>query len=166
DRALAHVEASRCFLATMAGVTFDVDLVTHQSVQNEEPRMERMLGKFSGVIYAAFRIVFGILFACHGAQKLFGFLGAEPAGNMLMVTAGVIEFFGGLLIAVGFFTGWVAFIASGEMAAAYFMMHAPQGLWPIANDGELAVLYCFSFLYMASRGSGLLCVDRLMGRRS
>jgi putative oxidoreductase len=170
DGALAQVEASRCFLAAMAGVTFDVQLdervVTHQSVaHNQEPRMERILGSFSGVIYAALRIVAGLLFLCHGAQKLFGFLGAEPAGNMLMVTAGLIEFFGGLLIAVGFFTGWAAFIASGQMAVAYFMMHAPRGFWPIANDGELAALYCFVFLYMASRGSGALSVDRLMGRR-
>lgn len=128
--------------------------------------MERILGKYSGGIYAALRIVVGVLFLCHGAQKLFGFLGAEPAGTMLSMTAGVIEFFGGLLIAVGFLTGWAAFIASGEMAAAYFMVHAPQGFWPIENGGERAVFYCFSFLYLASRGSGVFSVDRLMGRKS
>jgi putative oxidoreductase len=77
-----------------------------------------------------------------------------------MGLAGVIEFFGGLLIAIGFLTATVAFIASGEMAAAYSQMHLPRGPVPIRNGGELAVLYCFVFLYIASRGAGVRGVDR------
>ncbi|MPY88233.1 MAG: DoxX family membrane protein [Luteitalea sp.] len=127
--------------------------------------MERILGKYSEGIYPVLRIVVGFLFLCHGAQKLFGFLGATPAGNAMMVTAGVIEFFGGLLVAVGFLTSWAAFIASGQMAVAYFMAHAPRGPLPIVNDGEPAALYSFLFLYIASRGSGALSVDRLFGRK-
>ena len=92
--------------------------------------MERMLGKFSPQIYALFRIVAGFLFACHGAQKLFGVLGGfggEPGNTAalfsMMGLAGVIEFGGGVFIMLGFFTGWVAFVCSGQMAAAYFMAH-------------------------------------------
>ncbi|MPZ18902.1 MAG: DoxX family membrane protein [Luteitalea sp.] len=128
--------------------------------------MERILGKYSDGIYAALRIVVGILFACHGAQKLFGAFGGSPIPEPLNTVAGAIEFFGGALVAVGFFTGWAAFITSGQMAVAYFMGHASGGFWPIVNQGELAVLYCFLFLYMASRGSGAFSVDRLMGRKS
>jgi putative oxidoreductase len=77
-----------------------------------------------------------------------------------------IEFLGGAFIALGLWTGYAAFIASGQMATAYFMMHAPGGFWPIENKGELAVLYCFVFLYIASRGSGSLSIDALIHRRS
>ena len=104
-------------------------------------------------LYALMRIVFGVLFACHGAQKLFGLLGGTPVALVsLRGLAGLIELVGGLLIAVGFLTGYAAFIASGEMAMAYFMAHAPRGFWPIQNREELALLYCFSFLYIATRG--------------
>jgi putative oxidoreductase len=129
--------------------------------------MERLLGAYSPYLYAVMRIVVGFLFACHGAQKLFGVLGGVgPDGGTapffsLMGLAGVIEFFGGLLVTVGWLTGSVAFIASGEMAAAYFMAHYPRGFWPILNQGELAVLYCFIFLYMASRGAGVWSIDSL-----
>jgi len=132
--------------------------------------MDQYLGKFSGFLYAAFRIVSGLLFAQHGAQKLFGWLGGmgESGGSApflsLMFFAGLVEFFGGLLIAVGFKASWVAFIASGEMAVAYFMNHAPRGLVPIQNHGELAVLYCFAFLYVASRGAGTLSLDSIFGK--
>jgi len=106
------------------------------------------------------RIVLGVLFACHGAQKLFGVLGGTPVALFsLMGLAGIIEFFGGVLIAVGFLTSYAAFIASGEMAAAYFMAHVPGGFWPIQNNGELAVMYCFLFLYIASRGGGAWGID-------
>ena len=83
----------------------------------------------------------------------------------LMGFAGVIELVGGLLIAFGFLTSYAAFIASGEMAAAYFKAHAPQGALPLLNRGELAVLYCFLFLYIASIGSGGWSLDALMSRR-
>src|SRR5688572_15356510 len=123
--------------------------------------MERILGQYSPYLYAVMRIVAGFLFACHGAQKLFGVLGGlgEPGVSAplfsMMGLAGVIEVVGGLLIMVGFLTGYAAFIASGQMAGAYFMAHFPRGFWPIENDGELAVLYCFVFLYVASRGAGM-----------
>ncbi len=79
--------------------------------------------------------------------------------------AGIIELVGGLLIALGLFASYAAFIASGEMAYAYFTQHAPRGTWPILNGGELAVLYCFLFLYIAATGSGVWSVDALTGRR-
>ncbi len=125
--------------------------------------MERWLGKYSENSYVLMRLVFGMLFACHGAQKLFGlFGGRDISSDPLLVTAGVIEFFGGSLIFLGLLAGYAAFIASGQMAVAYFMAHSPEGFWPIANNGELAVLYCFAFLYIASRGSGQLSVDMLL----
>jgi len=117
--------------------------------------MERYLGRYSEAIYCLMRLVVGLAFAQHGAQKLFGALGGEKVPlDGLMGLAAVIEFFGGLLIAIGLAAGWAAFIASGQMAVAYFMVHAKGGFWPIVNRGELAVAYCFVFLYIASRGSG------------
>jgi putative oxidoreductase len=117
--------------------------------------MDKFLGRFSPQLYAILRIVVGLLFACHGMQKAFGWLGGQqvPLAS-LMGLACLIELVGGLLIAIGLLTSWAAFVASGQMAAAYFMVHAPQGPWPVQNKGELAVLYCFVFLYMASRGAG------------
>ena len=123
--------------------------------------MERILGNYSPQLYAVLRIVAGLLFAMHGTQKLFGWPGGGDTVEIasLMGLAGSIELVGGLLIAFGLFTSWAAFIASGEMAVAYFMAHAPQDVWPILNKGELAMLYCFLFLYMAARGSGIWSVD-------
>jgi putative oxidoreductase len=124
------------------------------------------LSRHAERIYAVFRFVFGILYACHGAQKLFGAFGAQPmTSNPMMLAAGIIEFVGGLLIAVGFLTAWAAFIASGQMAAAYFMAHAKGGFWPIVNKGELAVVYCFAFLYIAARGAVPYSVDGMMRRK-
>jgi putative oxidoreductase len=116
--------------------------------------------RLSEPIYAAFRIVVGVLFAFHGAQKLFGAFGGKvmPVGTLPWL-AGIIEFGGGILIAIGLLAGVVAFIASGEMAFAYFMQHAPRATWPIQNGGELAALYCFTFLYVSSRGAGRFSVD-------
>jgi putative oxidoreductase len=111
------------------------------------------------------RIVAALLFMQHGGQKLFGVPSAQPGGAApllsLMGVAGVLEFFGGLLILLGLFTRPVAFILAGEMAVAYFMAHAPQGFWPLLNRGELAVLYCFVFLYFAVAGGGEWSLDRL-----
>jgi len=132
--------------------------------------MERILGPYSSYFYAVLRIVVGFMFVCHGAQKLFGVLGGlAPTGESapllsLMGFAGLIEFFGGLLIMVGWLTGYVAFIASGQMAAAYFMGHYPNGFWPILNNGEPVVLFCFIFLYMASKGAGVWSIDRTFGK--
>jgi putative oxidoreductase len=124
--------------------------------------MERWLGKYSEFVYAIMRIVIGFLFTCHGAQKLFGAFGGESQlSNPLMATAGVIEFFGGVLVCIGLFAGYAGFLCSGTMAVAYFMAHASGGFWPIVNHGEMAVLYCFTFLYIAAKGSGRLSVDAM-----
>jgi len=120
------------------------------------------LNLFSDLLYSLMRLIAGLLFACHGAQKLFGVLGGpQMLHNPMMLAAGIIEFIGGVLIALGVFTTFAAFIASGEMAFAYFMGHAPHGFWPILNHGELAVVYCFVFLYIASRGDGVWSLRRL-----
>jgi len=118
------------------------------------------LARLSEPIYAVFRLVFGALFAFHGAQKILGLFGGQtPAVGSMPWFAGVIELGCGVLIAIGLLAGIAAFLASGEMAAAYFMMHAPRGTWPIQNQGELAVLYCFAFLYISARGAGALSID-------
>lgn len=128
--------------------------------------MNHWFGKYSEFFFGILRIVAGLLFACHGAQKLFGVLGAPgPVSDPLLVAAGIIEFFGGLLIAMGLEVGYVAFIASGEMACAYFKVHAVQGFWPIVNKGEPAVLFCFLFLYIAFRGAGRFSLDAVIGGR-
>jgi putative oxidoreductase len=125
--------------------------------------MERILGKYSPQLYALLRIVAGLLFAMHGSQKLFGFPGDKPPVELasLMGFAGIVEFVGGLLIVLGLFASIAAFIASGQMAAAYFMAHAPKGSLPILNQGELAMLFCFLFLYIAARGSGIWSIDEM-----
>ena len=115
------------------------------------------MNRIAGITHSLLRIVAGLLFICPGGMKLLGWFGGMPAGvpmTPLLYTAGVIELVGGTLILLGLFTRPVAFIASGEMAVAYFMVHASGGFWPVINKGELAVAYCFVFLYIASRGSG------------
>jgi len=132
--------------------------------------MEGLLGKHSQKLYALLRIVSGLLYACHGAQKLFGVFGGfggQPGATAplfsLMGLAGVIEFFGGLLIALGLLTSFAAFIASGQMAVGYFMAHASGGFWPLVNRGELAVVYCFLFLYFAASGGGIWSLQKMLG---
>lgn len=119
-----------------------------------------------GYAYAAMRIVTGLLFLFHGLQKVFGMYGgkAVPLAS-LYGAAGIIELAGGVLVMIGLFTVPVAFICSGEMAVAYFMSHYPNGFWPIVNRGELAALYCFVFLYIATRGGGPLSLDRIIRRQ-
>lgn len=127
--------------------------------------MERFLGRYSSYAYAIFRIVFGLCFMLHGTQKLFAWPPAKQAGGELaglMLVAAIVELVGGFLILIGFFASIAAFISCGEMAVAYFMAHQPNGALPIMNGGELAALYCFAFLYIASRGSGIWSVDSLM----
>ncbi|MFZ0708133.1 MAG: DoxX family protein [Candidatus Korobacteraceae bacterium] len=112
------------------------------------------------------RVIIGLLFSCHGAQKLFGILGGtSQLGHTKMMIAGIIEFGGGLLIAFGLFTRIAAFIACGEMAVAYFTVHAPHSFWPIINKGELAVAYCFFFLFVIAHGAGPYSLDRLLRRK-
>lgn len=114
--------------------------------------------------YALMRIVFGLMFLTYGLQK-FGFLDGQmvPFLSWPRGVAAVIETVGGVLIAVGLLTRPAAFIASGEMAFAYFMSHQPGGALPVQNRGIPAVLFCFAFLYMAARGSGILSVDAARG---
>lgn len=123
--------------------------------------MEGFLGRYSTYIYAVFRIVFGFMFMLHGSQKLLGWPPGKGPYEGILLAAGVIELVGGFLILIGFFSSIVAFIAAGQMAVAYFMAHQPGGALPIMNGGELAVLYCFAFLYIASRGSGVWSVDSI-----
>lgn len=115
-------------------------------------------------VLAALRIIVGLLFVCHGAQKVFGAFGGVPPGTPgpIKWTAGLIELIGGALIAIGLFTRPAAFVASGLMAAAYFMAHAGGGFFPIVNHGELAVVYCWLFLYLAAAGPGAWSVDGAM----
>ena len=118
------------------------------------------LDRFSEQAYALLRIVAGLLFLGHGAQKLLSFPVAFPYPlNPMSTVAGVIELVGGALIALGLLTRPVAFIASGMCAVGYWMVHGSQGLYPIVNGGELIALYCFIFLFIAARGAGIWSVD-------
>lgn len=127
--------------------------------------------KLEPAIYAALRIVSGALFAFHGVQKLFGWLAttAPPAFGSQLWVGGVIELLGGALIAVGFYTRAAAFLCSGMMAVAYCQFHWKFAIagwrWlPIVNKGELAVLYCFVFLFIWTRGAGIASLDRRRSR--
>lgn len=130
--------------------------------------MTRFLDPYAECIHDTLRIVAGYLFMLHGLQKLFGVLGGQQMELVsLLGLAALIEAVGGALIALGLFTRPAAFIASGEMAAAYFMGHVAregQFLFPVANQGEPAVLYCFLFLYLASVGPGAWSLDARLGK--
>ncbi len=130
--------------------------------------VDAFFAKWSQELLSALRIVSAFMFMQHGGQKMFGF---PVAGNrefeLLSLSPGligVLEVFGGALLLVGLFTRPVAFVLSGSMAFAYFMAHAPQGFWTVANRGEAAVLYCFAFLYMAAVGGGSWSLDKLWRR--
>jgi putative oxidoreductase len=118
-------------------------------------------------LLSVLRIITAFLFIAHGAQKLFNYP-ASPSGAVvitsLMGVAGILEFFGGLLLLLGLFTRPVAFLLSGQMAVAYFMAHAPGGFLPLVNKGETAVLYCFIFLFLAVAGGGVWSIDNLLTR--
>src|SRR5712692_4923124 len=124
--------------------------------------MTRSFGSLEPHARSLLRITAGFTFSLHGFQKLFGAFGGMGHGGgsvslaSLMGVAGVLEAFGGLLILLGIFTRPVAFTLCGEMAWAYFRAHAPRGLWPIQNGGELAVVYCFIFLFLLTAGPGPL----------
>ncbi|MGH7263209.1 MAG: DoxX family protein [Candidatus Methylomirabilales bacterium] len=132
----------------------------------------RTLSKFQTPALNLLRIMTGFLFFPHGAQKLFGLFGGfggQPSATAplfsLLGAAGVLEFFGGLLVMCGLFTRPVAFILSGQMAAAYFMAHFPQGVWPLLNRGELAALYSVVFLFLAASGGGDFSIDGVLVKR-
>jgi putative oxidoreductase len=116
------------------------------------------------------RVIVGFTFSLHGYQKLFGLFGGLGHGATahlvsLLGAAGILETIGGALIFLGLYTRPVAFVLCGEMAVAYFHQHAPRGLWPISNGGELAVLYCFIFLLLVSAGPGAWSLDRAIRRK-
>jgi putative oxidoreductase len=125
--------------------------------------VEKILARLGPYAYALMRIVAGLLFICHGGQKVFGWfggMGGQPAPVTSMFgIAGVIELVLGFLITLGFLTSYAAFVASGEMAVAYFIGHYPKSFWPLENEGEPAVLFCFIFLYIATQGAGIWSVD-------
>jgi putative oxidoreductase len=120
--------------------------------------------KWSPYLLSLLRVVIAVLFMCHGGQKLLGYpaatQGTVPPFSLPGIS-GILELFGGLFVLLGLFTRPVAFILSGEMAVAYFMVHFRQGWWPIQNKGELAVIYSFAFLYLSAAGAGPLSLDAL-----
>jgi putative oxidoreductase len=119
----------------------------------------KMLRRFEPYAYALLRIVAGLLFLFHGLQK-FGIMGGGMVPMLgKLGLAAIIELVGGGLIMVGFMTSPIAFLASGEMAYAYFSAHLPKGTWPIQNGGEPAALFAFIFLYISTRGAGMLSID-------
>ncbi|MDX1572432.1 MAG: DoxX family protein [Methylophaga sp.] len=129
--------------------------------------MDNFLAAWQPRVLSVLRIVTAFLFMQHGAQKIFGFPAEQryPFDIMsLSGVAGVLELFGGALLLIGLFTRPVAFLLSGLMAVAYFMVHAPQGFWPLNNNGELAALYSFVFLYLWTAGGGAWSVDNLIKR--
>jgi putative oxidoreductase len=123
------------------------------------------LRRFDAQVHALLRIIVGFLFACHGASKVLGLLGGPPPGMSpgLLWSSGPIELVGGVLVLLGLFGAVAAFVCSGEMAVAYFVHHQPQALFPMQNGGELAIVYCWVFLLIAVRGSGIWSVDAARG---
>jgi putative oxidoreductase len=123
--------------------------------------------RYAPELYALLRVVFGFLYMCHGLQKfgLFDDRSPVPLASLLGVAA-VIELIAGPLLIAGLLTRAAAFVASGEMAAAYFISHQPDGVWPIQNNGELAALYCFAFLYVFARGAGRYSIDHALAMRA
>jgi putative oxidoreductase len=126
------------------------------------------LNRYHDTVYCIMRLIVGLLFACHGGQKILGF---PPGGHgapddMLGIVGAWIELAGGFMVALGLFTRIVAFICSGEMAVAYFMVHAKGGFFPIQNHGEAAVFYCFAFLFIFFYGSGNLSLDAMIFKKS
>jgi putative oxidoreductase len=121
---------------------------------------------WSGSLLSALRIMTGLLVLQHGLSKFFGWPAAAPGESLgaLMIIAAILETIGALLIIAGIFTRVTAFVLAGFMAAAYFMAHAPQGFFPIQNQGELAIMYCFVFLFLAAAGGGTYSVDASRGQ--
>jgi putative oxidoreductase len=124
------------------------------------------LSKYEVQIYSILRIVAGFLFLWHGSQKLFGFPPTTHAApSYIKFIAGPIELIGGFLVMIGLWTRWAAFLCSGTIAYAYWTVFGTHALLPVVNGGELAVIYCFLFLFISAKGSGLFCVDNLLEKR-
>ena len=131
--------------------------------------LDTRLTNASPLMLSVFRIGAGLLFLAHGTQKFLSFPGGAYAGSGWAFAqpgafAGLIELVAGLLIAIGLFTRPAAFLASGTMAAAYFIGHAPQDFWPVNNMGDAAILYSFAFLYFTFAGPGPISLDARRGR--
>ena len=130
-------------------------------------------GQLGGHAHGVLRIVTGLMFWQHGAQKLFGWLGgfgrdggSAPWFSWPIGVAGILEFFGGILILLGLWTRHVAFLLAGEMAVVFWWRHSPNAFWPIQNRGELPVLFCFIFLFLVAAGPGRFSLDGLRGGSS
>jgi putative oxidoreductase len=130
--------------------------------------LDSFYSKWGPRVLSVLRIVAGFLIMQHGMQKLLGLPAPMPGGTVPLLSlfgiSGVLELGGGLLLLLGLFTRPVAFLLSGELAAAYFMAHAPRGFWPLLNQGELPALYSFVFLYLAVAGGGAWSLDSLLRR--
>jgi putative oxidoreductase len=131
------------------------DLYAHQSASTSARWAHVLLRIFAGAVLWQ-----------HGAQKLFGLFGGSGAGISFTLSgvAGPLEFIGGLLIIIGLFTRPVAFVLSGEMAVVYFLLHVHRAFWPVENHGEVPVVLCFAFLYIAATGAGIFSIDYLRRR--
>jgi putative oxidoreductase len=140
----------------------------HRNNKDLTVNFDKTLDRFAPLMLSLMRVVFAVTFFAHGTQKILGF----PASNMnppafsLPWTAGVLELVGGALLIVGLFTRPVAFVMSGLMAFAYFLAHAPKGIFPALNGGDAAILFCFGFLYLVVAGAGSVSLDAYRGRTS
>lgn len=127
------------------------------------------INTFAPMVLSILRIMSALLFMQHGLMKVFDFPAPQPGVPdplpLMLITAAWIEIIGGALIAMGLFTRQAAFICSGEMAAAYFIGHAPNSFWPALNGGDAAILYCFVFLYLTLSGGGAWSVDNILRRQ-
>src|ERR1700757_2351627 len=127
--------------------------------------MEPLLGKWKEEAYVLMRFMMGFMLLCHGVQKVFGLLEGEGNPQGLWLVAGFIETIGGTLVMMGLFTSPIAFVLSGEMAVAYFLVHAHLRFWPILNGGEIVVANCFAFLYISAKGAGGISLDTWIDHR-
>ena len=125
-------------------------------------------GRYAPQALSLLRIVAALIFLLHGSSKILGFpaseMGAPPVGSLFWI-GGLLELVGGILLLIGLFSRPAAFVLSGEMAVAYWMVHAPQSTFPMINGGDAAILYCFVFLLIAAAGPGPWSVDAALGRK-